>query len=133
MPDELVTIFETNDQIEVILCKEMLEETGLRVMQIALRDPGLLQIPTEMLTPRFRLQVFAQDAAQAREIVEEFRREAVNNAQLQPDTPPAPDEDAKAESGMSRAGWAVLLLICAILVALLLCMRLGGLRGLLGW
>jgi hypothetical protein len=127
MPDDLVTIFETNDQVEVVLYRSMLEEAGVRVLETALRDPGLLHMPTELLVPRFRLQVFAADAERARALVEDFRRQAVEQAELMP----AEAAEKPAEPEFNGADLRRFLIMAAII--LLLVLLLIFLRPLFGW
>jgi hypothetical protein len=113
MPDDLVTIYETNDLTDAVLTRAMLEEAGMRVLEQQMRNPGLLQMPTEFLVPRFRLQVLARDAAEAARLVADFHRQAAQQAQAAAgDTPAAP-----AASG---CGLRILVALCILVLAVAL-------------
>ncbi|HOS44349.1 MAG TPA: DUF2007 domain-containing protein, partial [Armatimonadota bacterium] len=73
MSDDLVTVLETDDQTEAVLYRAMLEGAGIRVLQLQLRNPGLLSSGADLALPRFRLQVFAPDAEHARALIAEYR------------------------------------------------------------
>jgi len=124
MPDELVTVFETDDQVEVVLYRALLEGAEMRVLEQQLRDPGMLHTAADMAHPRFRLQVFARDVERARELIAEYRLLTHVNERSITDV----EKESRAESqrALTRLRWIIVILIIVFVVALLTLTRLGG-------
>ncbi|HOF88760.1 MAG TPA: DUF2007 domain-containing protein [Armatimonadota bacterium] len=129
MSDDLVTVLETDDQTEAVLYRAMLEGAGIRVLQLQLRNPGLLSSGADLALPRFRLQVFAPDAEHARALIAEYRLLAhANEISIRvPDAHERPEE----RGFPAWVHWLIAVLI--LVAALLLLTPVGGsLRSLLG-
>ncbi|MHB9133212.1 MAG: hypothetical protein ACYDBB_19250 [Armatimonadota bacterium] len=74
--DDYVLIFETMSQVELSICRQMLEETGISTVEQRVIDPWVSNVMRQLVAPRLVLLVRRADAEKAAEVVEDFRQHA---------------------------------------------------------
>lgn len=72
--DELVTVFDADDEVEALLYRSMLEEAGIAVIERPMEEPWLEGVMQRAL--HSQLLVREEDAERAFALVDAFRREA---------------------------------------------------------
>jgi len=115
--NEHVLVAETRSLLEAELYRELLEEAGIAVRQQEVVNPWLSNAVTRLATPRVQLLVAAEDAAPARELVDDYRRQ-VEAGEFVPVEDDAGQAPAVAVSSTLRS--IGITLVAAFLIAVLL-------------
>ncbi|HEX4000745.1 MAG TPA: DUF2007 domain-containing protein [Pirellulales bacterium] len=92
---DLVTVETYTDPIEASLAKNDLIESGIKAVLIGEEANALWHVPTEMAM--IKLQVAAEDAARAAEILKSPARTISSDEELAEEAEAAPEKDGNDE------------------------------------
>lgn len=117
--DELVTVFETSDEIDEAIYRGLLEEAGIPVVSLDHRNPHVAYGMYEQSNlPRFSLQVPRGQADAAARLVESYREEVERSRPAPTATEETPEDEPGQGGGCSmRLAVAVFVVVLVLLAA----------------
>ena len=89
----LVTVYETDNEVESTIYRSLLEEADIPVLERSLRDPMLWYTMTGMNLPNYQLLVRPEDADRARELIEAYGAEVEKGIVIEEDAEGIISED----------------------------------------